>query len=59
MTIGLARMIARDSALKFCSCGAVCTMNGLAVIVTPIVTKTTVWVFKPEITTFKGTLENT
>ena len=52
-------MIARNAELKFCSCGAVSMMNGLAMIVTPIVTKTTVWVFKPEITTFMGTLENT
>lgn len=34
-------------------------LNSFAIIVTPIVTKTTVWVFKPEITTFQGTLEDT
>ena len=45
MAIRLARMIARDPEPKFCSCGAVFMMNGLAIIVTPIVTKTTVWVF--------------
>lgn len=59
MTIRLARMIARNAGLKFCSCGAFFMMNSLAIIVTPIETKTTVWVFKPEITTFKGTPENT
>jgi len=34
-------------------------LNSFAIIVTPIETKTTVWVFKPEITTFQGTLEDT